>query len=94
MPYDKDKIIFILNIYKAYERHQTLRNVRNLYIRLYDPETKRALIEYKVNTNMTNETGVVIGMALKKDQEWNFKAIGKPFRVSNIPELVEKSIYC
>ena len=64
-----------------------LRKVKNLYIKLYDPDSKKTLIEYRVNDNMGKDTAIVIGMAYKKGASWMFKAIGKTLKVSDVYTL-------
>lgn len=83
----RDKLVFVLNIYKCYERYQTLDKVNNLYIKLYDPDSKKTLIQYRVNGNMGDNTAIVIGMAYKKKGVWTFKAIGKGIKVDDVFEL-------
>lgn len=87
VPGNRDKIVFVLNIYNCDERRQTLDKVKNLYIKLYDPDSKKALIEYRVTGNMANHTALVIGMAYRCGGSWNFKAIGRSLRVSTVQEL-------
>ena len=90
VPSTKDKLVFVLNIYNCDERHQTLDKVKNLYIKLYDPVSKKTLIQYKVNGNMGRDTAIVIGMASKKNGSWNFKAIGRSLKVSTVRELADR----
>lgn len=90
VPANRDKLVFVLNIYDCVKRKQTLGLVENLYIRLYDPDSKKALVEYTVSGNMLNDTAIIIGMAFKKNGGWSFKAIGKGMRVADVRELAEK----
>lgn len=90
VPYTRDKLVFVLNIYNCDERRQTLGLVKNLYIRLYDPDSKKTLIEYRVTGNMMHDTAIVIGMAFRKAGSWSFKAIGRGLRVSSVQELADK----
>ena len=94
VPYEKDKLIFVLNIYNCMERHQTLTSVSNMYIRLYDPTSKVALVEYNVESDLGNisgrDTGLVIGMAYRDGGEWSFRAIGKGIRVKSVHEMASE----
>lgn len=67
-----------------------LAKVRNLYIKLYDPDSKKTLIQYRVNGNMGRDTAIVIGMAYKKNGSWNFKAIGRSLRVPDVRTLASR----
>ena len=90
VPHDRDRLIFVLNIYRCDDRHQKLGNVKNMYIRLYDPVSKKALVEYKVDGNMRDSTALVIGMAFRNGREWNFKAIGMGSRATSIEDLANE----
>ena len=87
VPQNRDKLVFVLNIYKCEERRQTLAEVKNLYIKLYDPDTKKALIQYRVNGNTGSDTAMIIGMAFRRGGAWNFRAIGKSLRVPDLTAL-------
>ena len=90
VPNQRDKLVFVLNIYNCDDRGQTLDKVKNLYIKLYDPDSKKTLIQYRVNGNMGNDTGIVIGMAYRKNGSWTFKAIGRSLRVPDIRTLARR----
>lgn len=90
VPSGRDKLIFVLNIYNCVDRHQKLGNIKNMYIRLYDPISKKAIIEYKVDSNIKNDTALIIGMAYKQGRDWNFKAIGKGSRAVDIQSLADE----
>lgn len=91
VPSDKDRLVFVLNIYDCVNRRQTFGGIKNLYIRLYDPDSKNALIEYKVLGNFSRDTALTIGMAYKKDGAWMFKAIGKG---SGAPDVMKLAAEC
>ena len=90
VPQNRDRLIFVLNIYECRSRHQQLGNVKNMYIRLYDPVSRKAIIEYKVDANMKNFTALVIGVAYRRGGEWLFKAIGKGSHAENISQLADE----
>ena len=92
VPQNRTRLIFVLNIYKCIERHQTFGRIKNLYIRLYDPNTSAPLVEYKVNGNFNSDTGLIIGMAYRKDASWMFRAIGKGSRATDVNQLAVECI--
>ena len=92
VPQGRDRLIFVLNIYNCVDRHQKLGNIKNMYIRLYDPISKKAIIEYKVDSNIKNDTALIIGMAYKQGSDWHFKAIGKGSRATSIHSLAEECL--
>ena len=90
VPSDRDKIIFVINIYKCEERHQTFGDVRNMYISLMDPSSNKPLVEYREMANMSRMTALVIGMAYRRGNEWFFKAEGRASRMESIGELADE----
>jgi stress response protein SCP2 len=92
VPQNRDKLVFVLNIFKCIERCQTLDSVRNLYIKLYDPDSRKTLIQYRVDGNRGSDTAMVIGMAYRKNGGWTFKAIGKSLWCSDIHKLAKQCV--
>ncbi len=90
VPANRDRLIFVLNIYECLERNQQFGDVRNMYIRLYDPDSRRMLVEYRINGNMQNFTALVVGMAYRQGNEWMFKAIGTGSYAADIGELADE----
>lgn len=87
VPADRDEIYFVLNIYSCDSRHQTFRDVRNMYIRLTNAKSRKLLAEYRVDHNISSQTGMVIGKAYRRGGKWFFQAIGKGVRVSTVHDL-------
>lgn len=87
VPADRDRLIFILNIYHRRDG-QTLRDVSNCYIRIYDPSTRTPLVQYDVE-QVGSYPSLVIGMAFRKGGGWSFKAIGKGDPNDTVEELAE-----
>ena len=95
VPENRDGLIFVLNIFKCVERRQTFGKIKNLYIKLYDPCSKKVMVEYKVTGNFMNDTALIIGKAYRKDGTWFFKAIGKGSRATSVEQLAAESVmYC
>lgn len=92
VPANRDKLIFILNVYDAKNRDQTLGDVRNMYIRLYDPVSKQPLIEYNCPQVRRGDLGLVIGMAYRAGGGWCFKAIGEGSRAEDVHVLAAESV--
>lgn len=87
VPADRDTLYFVLNIFNANKKGQTMRDVRNLYIRLSDCETSRVLVEYHVEQGMENMNAMIIGKAYRVGSNWKFKAIGKGVNVDSVHEF-------
>ena len=95
VPQDRDRLVFVLNIYDCVARRQTFGGIKNLYIKLYDPNSKQIMVEYNINGNFANDTGLIIGMAYRKNEEWFFKAIGKGSKAKTVQKLANECCeYC
>ena len=84
VPGDCKELWFVLNIYRASEKHQTLKDVRNMYIRLTDARSGRKLVEYRLEQGFEDKTGVVIGKAYRSGGNWMFRAVGKGVKVDSV----------
>ncbi len=89
VPANRDRLIFVINIYNCYSRSQTLASVKNMYITLSDIDSGETLCQYRVKQDMLNDTAIVIGMAFRDGGSWAFKAVGSGRRVGGIGELAE-----
>lgn len=87
VPSESDYLFFFINIYKAYEKSQTLKSVRNMYIKLINPETKKDLLTYQIASDTKDATALLLGVATKKSGEWHFKALGTPLRAADISDV-------
>lgn len=89
VPDNRDKLVFILNIYDCKKRQQVFGDVKNMYIKLYDPDNNKLLIEYKVTDNLKTDTALIIGVARKAaDGGWIFKALGQSSKAGGIDEML------
>lgn len=91
VPRSRDKLIFVINIYGCDSKGQTMKDIKNMYIRLCDPKTKKPIIEYQVSSASRNDTALVIGAAYRRDGGWTFKAIGESNKESSVHDLAR---YC
>lgn len=90
VPSNRDRLVFVLNIYQCAVRHQTFGGIGNLYIKLYDPDSGKTLVEYRVRGNFDSDTALIIGMAYRKNNEWFFKAIGRGSSAIDVGQLADE----
>ena len=81
-----NEIYFFLNIYSADERDQTFSTVKNLYLRMFDKNTK--LLSYKITQDFRGHTGLIAGKLVRKGTGWEFKAIGDYIYASYVYDVV------
>lgn len=70
------EICFIVTIHKADERRQNFGQVRNSFVRIYNPENNEELLKYELEEDFSIETAVEVGRLYKRNSEWKFEAIG------------------
>lgn len=92
VPQDRNRLIFVINIYECRVRRQTLQDVKNMYIRLYDKVSHKLLIEYKETDNLRYKTALIIGMAFRTGNEWSFRAIGKGSDAEDLYQLGKECV--
>jgi len=74
---DATQVIFVVTIHDAQQRGQNFGQVRNAFIRIYDPNTKEEIARYDLDEDFSVETAVVFGRLYLKNKEWKFHAVGQ-----------------
>lgn len=90
LPSEYDKIIFVVNIYKAMERKQHFGLIEHAFIRICDAETNQELCKYNLSENYDNMTAMVFGELYRYNEAWKFNAIGQPTKDNSIGELANR----
>lgn len=70
------EIIFVTTIHKADERRQNFGQVRNAFIRVFNPTTGEEILRYDLDEDFSIETAVEFGRLYKRGGQWKFEAIG------------------
>ncbi len=70
------EICFVVTIHDAESRKQNFGQVRNSFVRVYNPDTKEEILKYELEEDFSIETAVEFGRLYKKNDEWKFEAIG------------------
>jgi tellurium resistance protein TerD len=70
------EIIVIVTIHKAEERHQNFGQVRNSFVRIYNPDNNEEILKYELEEDFSVETAVEFGRIYKRNGEWKFEAVG------------------
>lgn len=90
LPSQYDKIIFVVNIYKAKERSQHFGMIQNAFIRIVDDETHKELCRYNLSENYDGFTAMVFGEIYLRASQWRFNAIGQATKDNSIEELAKR----
>ena len=70
------EICFVVTIHKADERKQNFGQVRNSFIRIYNPVTNEEIMKYELEEDFSIETAVEFGRLYRRNGQWKFEAIG------------------
>lgn len=92
LPSQYDKLIFVVNIYKAQERSQHFGMIHNAFIRICDNENHGLeLCRYNLSDdNYDGMTAMIFGEIYLHNGSWKFNAIGQATHDNSISELVRK----
>ena len=90
IPESYEKIIFVVNIYKSFERNQHFGMIKNAFIRIVDADTKQELCKYNLSENYNNMTAMIFGEVYRYKGEWKFNAIGQPTQDKGLGELAAR----
>ena len=77
---EAETVVFVVTIHESDVRKQTFGQVRNAFIRVYNPETNEEFLKYELDEDFSIETAVEFGRLYKKDGEWRFNAVGTGMR--------------
>ena len=92
IPQNYEKIVFVVNIYQAYERKQHFGMIKNAFIRIVDADTKQELCKYNLSENYENMTAMIFGEVYRYNGEWKFNAVGQPTQDKGLGELAARFV--
>ena len=90
MPDKYDKIVIVVNIYKASKRKQHFGMIRNAFIRVFDADTSEELCRYNLSENYDGMTAMVFGELYRHNGVWKFNAIGQATKDDDIQSLAKR----
>lgn len=70
------EICIVVTIHDAENRKQNFGQVRNSFVRVFDPTTNLDILNYELEEDFSIETAVEFGRIYKKNNEWKFEAVG------------------
>ena len=80
VPESITRISFVATIYDAETRNQNFGQVRNAFIRIYNPDTNEELIRYDLTEDYSIETALIIAELYRHNGEWKFNAVGAGYQ--------------
>ena len=61
VPAEYDRIVIVVNIYQAKQRHQEFGMIRNAFIRLVDASNDKEILKYDLTENYAGMTAMIFG---------------------------------
>ena len=90
VPADYDRIVMVVNIYKASERNQHFGMIKNAFIRIVDSRNNTELCRFNLSDDYTGMTAMIFGELYRSGGEWKFNAIGQGTTDSSLKELLAR----
>ncbi len=88
IPADYDKLVFVVNIYKAVDRKQDFGIIKNAYIRIIDNDNGEELCRYNLSGGDYNGMlAMIVGEVYRYKGEWKFNAVGNGTTDPGLQEL-------
>lgn len=70
------EITIVVTIHEAESRKQNFGQVRNSFVRVYEPSSNDNILLYELEEDFSIETAVEFGRVYKKNDQWKFEAVG------------------
>lgn len=90
IPQNYDKIVIVVNIFKAKDRNQHFGMIKNAFIRLIDTKTNKEMCRYNLTDDYSGCTALIFGEVYRHNEEWKFNAIGQGTTDDGIGELAAR----
>jgi len=90
VPYDVDRIVFVVNIYQAVERRQHFGMIKNAFIRIVDNRNNNEICRYNLTDDYSGSMAMIFGEIYKHGNEWKFNAMGQGTPDAGLGELANR----
>jgi stress response protein SCP2 len=84
------KLVFVVNIYQAYQRKQDFGQVENAFVRLVNMGNNQEIARYQLSGGeYGGKTAMVMAEIYRHQGEWKMAAIGNGFKVEGLEAIVQ-----
>lgn len=90
IPAEYDKLVFIVNIFEPEARKQNFGMVTNAFIRFVNADTKAEICRFDLSSDYSSETAMVFGELVRKDNGWEFTALGNGTSDTCLEDIVKR----
>jgi len=79
VPFDVQKIVFSLSLYRGEEKQQRLGQVQKAFIRILNPENSVELLRYNLDKELedNNQTAMLVGSINREGPKWHFTPLAE-----------------
>lgn len=92
IPQNYDRIVIIVNIYRAKKREQHFGLIQNAFCRLVDARNNVELCKYNLTEDCSGMIAMIFGEVYRYNSEWKFNAIGQGTMDNSIRDLSKRYI--
>jgi tellurium resistance protein TerD len=79
VPANCETISFVVTIHEGEAKRQNFGQVRNAYVRIFDPATNEEIVKYDLAEDFSVETSIEFGNLYKRNDAWKFRAVGSGY---------------
>ncbi len=79
LSFDINRVMFVLSIYRGEEKDQSMKTVRDPYIRLMNEDNGQELLRYNVSADISesNDTAIYVASLDRMGPKWHFRPLGE-----------------
>lgn len=77
LPAETEEVLIVVNIFSAETRNQNFGQVKNAFVRVFNPADNTELAKYDLSEDYSKFNAMIMGRVYKKDGEWKFQAVGE-----------------
>lgn len=90
IPENIHKLVFVVNIYNAFERNQDFSQVQNAFVRLVNLGNNQEIARYSLSgTGYQGSTGMIMAEITRVDDDWEMTARGEGMKVKSLGDLMK-----
>lgn len=78
VPFDIEKMVFVVSIHNANERFQSFKDVETGFIRLINSETAEEIGKFALASDTSNATAYELAILTRQNTDWTFERLQKP----------------
>ncbi|MGI0480085.1 TerD family protein [Geminocystis sp. CENA526] len=90
IPKNISTLVFVVNIYNAFERKQDFGQVQNAFVRLVNMTNKQEIARYTLSGNgYQGKTGMIMAQLTRVEDDWEMTAKGDGFVAKSLGDIVK-----